>query len=43
MGSKLRHIVVSEYNYGILKEMGSKGESFDDVITKLLRTLRYGV
>ena len=42
MALKSRHIVVSELNYENLKELGSKGDSFDDVITKLLRKQKYG-
>ena len=39
---KSRHIVVSELNYEQLKELGSKGDSFDDIISKLLRKQKYG-
>ncbi len=42
MNSKSRHIVVSELNYEKLKELGCKGDSFDDVIAKLLRKQNYG-
>jgi len=42
MDSKSRHIVVSELNYENLKELGRKGDSFDDVISKLLRKQKYG-
>ena len=42
MDSKSRHIVVSELNYEKLKELGRKGDSFDDIIAKLLRKLNYG-
>lgn len=41
MALKSRHIVVSELNYGKLKELGHKGDSFDDIIAKLLRKLNY--
>jgi len=42
MNMKSRHIVVSELNYENLKELGNKGDSFDDIITKLLRKQKYG-
>ena len=42
MDSKSYHIVVSELNYEKLKELGRKGDSFDDIIAKLLRKLNYG-
>jgi len=32
----LRHIVVSEKNYEKLKNLGNVGDSFNDVISKLL-------
>jgi len=32
----LKHIVVSEENYRILKSLGKAGDSFNDVITKIL-------
>jgi predicted CopG family antitoxin len=39
MSSKtLKHITVDERNYLILKRVGSAGDSFNDVITKLLKT-----
>ena len=42
MNAKSHHIVISESNYEKLKELGSKGDSFDDVITNLLRKQKYG-
>ena len=42
MDLKSKHIVISQQNYDKLKAMGAKGDSFDDVIEKLLRTLKYG-
>ncbi|AJM91712.1 antitoxin VapB family protein [Nitrosopumilus piranensis] len=36
MNSKSYHIVVSEFNYEKLKKLGSKGDSFDDIVTRLL-------
>lgn len=33
----LKHIVISEENYQALKEMGQAGESFNDVVNKILR------
>jgi hypothetical protein len=38
--SRLRRIVVSERNYFALKELGHAGDSFNDVISKLLRIQR---
>jgi predicted CopG family antitoxin len=35
--SKYRNICVSESNYKILKEMGQTGDSFNDVLTKILK------
>jgi predicted CopG family antitoxin len=34
---RLKRIVVSEKNYVALKRLGHAGDSFNDVITKLLR------
>jgi|SRR5215204_107243 len=34
---RLRRIVVSEHNYFALKRLGYAGDSFNDVISKLLR------
>lgn len=34
---KLKRIVVSEHNYLALKRLGQAGDSFNDVISKLLR------
>ena len=33
---KLRHITVDEDNYAKLKSLGHAGDSFNDVITKIL-------
>jgi|GEM_PF-2504126 predicted CopG family antitoxin len=33
----LKHITVDQRNYLILKELGSAGESFNDVISRLLK------
>ena len=38
--SKLKRIVVSEKNYVALKRLGGAGDSFNDVISKLLRIQR---
>ena len=38
--SRLKRIVVSERNYLALKELGRAGDSFNDVISKLLRIER---
>jgi predicted CopG family antitoxin len=34
----LRHITVDERNYLTLKRLGSAGDSFNDVISKLLKS-----
>jgi len=34
----LRHIVVSEENFKKLKELGKAGDSFNDVISTILRS-----
>jgi predicted CopG family antitoxin len=39
-GSRLKRIVVSERNYLALKMLGHAGDSFNDVISKLLRIER---
>jgi predicted CopG family antitoxin len=39
-GSRLKRIVVSERNYLALKMLGHPGDSFNDVISKLLRIER---
>jgi predicted CopG family antitoxin len=33
---KNKHMVISETNYKKLKNMGKMGETFDDVLTKIL-------
>ncbi len=35
----LKHIVVSQENYQQLKECGDAGDSFNDVITNILKKL----
>ena len=37
---KLKRVVVSEHNYLALKRLGQAGDSFNDVISKLLRIHR---
>jgi predicted CopG family antitoxin len=37
MTSNLRQIAVSKQNYVLLKSMGQAGDSFNDVITRLLK------
>lgn len=37
---KLKRIVISEHNYLALKMLGHAGDSFNDVISKLLRIER---
>ena len=37
---KLKRIVVSEHNYLALKKVGYAGDSFNDVVSKLLRVYR---
>jgi predicted CopG family antitoxin len=37
---KLKRIVISEHNYLALKRLGYTGDSFNDVISKLLRIQR---
>jgi predicted CopG family antitoxin len=34
----LKHIAISEENYEILKDLGKAGDSFNDVLNKLLHT-----
>jgi predicted CopG family antitoxin len=36
----LKHITVDEQNYLILKRLGSAGDSFNDVISGLLKSTR---
>jgi len=38
--TKLKHIVVSEENFQKLKDFGRAGDSFNDVISKLLGSLK---
>lgn len=35
--NKLKQIAISEDNYNILKKLGGTGDSFNDVLTKILR------
>lgn len=37
MSSNLRQIAVSQQNYKILKSLGQAGDSFNDVMDKLLK------
>ena len=37
---KLKRIVISEHNYLTLKKVGYAGDSFNDVVSKLLRVYR---
>jgi len=39
MNKPLKHIVVNEDNFQKLKELGRAGDSFNDVITKILEKL----
>ena len=34
---RLKHIVIDEDNYRALKELGRTGDSFNDVLTNILR------
>ena len=36
--SKYKNICVSESNYKTLKELGQAGDSFNDVLTKILKS-----
>jgi hypothetical protein len=38
--TKLRQIVVDEYNYKELKRLGHAGDSFNDVITQVLEIVK---
>jgi predicted CopG family antitoxin len=38
--TKLKHITVSERNYHNLKTLGNAGDSFNDVVTQLLKCLQ---
>jgi predicted CopG family antitoxin len=38
--TKLRQIVVDDHNYRALKELGQAGDSFNDVITQVLRIVK---
>jgi predicted CopG family antitoxin len=38
--TKLKHITVSERNYHNLKRLGSAGDSFNDVVTEILKRLQ---
>jgi predicted CopG family antitoxin len=38
--SKLKRIVVSEHNYLALKRLGQAGDSFNDVVSRLLQVYR---
>ena len=40
MSSKLRQIAIDEGNYHALKELGLAGDSFNDVLTKVLKKLQ---
>ena len=37
MVQKLKHITVSESNYLTLKTLGNAGDSFNDVVTRVLK------
>jgi predicted CopG family antitoxin len=38
--TKLKHITVSDRNYHNLKRLGSAGDSFNDVVTEILKRLQ---
>jgi predicted CopG family antitoxin len=38
--TKLRHIVLDEQNYQALKKLGCAGDSFNDVVTDVLKRLQ---
>jgi len=38
--TKLRQIVVDEENYKALKDLGKAGDSFNDVITGMIRKVK---
>lgn len=40
MHQKLKPIVVDEKNYLALKELGKAGDSFNDVITQMVRKVK---
>ena len=40
--AKLKQIAVNESNYQALKELGHAGDSFNDVITQVLKKVRTG-
>jgi predicted CopG family antitoxin len=40
MSLKLRQIAVSEENYLFLKSLGKAGDSFNDVVTEMLKILK---
>jgi hypothetical protein len=37
---RLRHIVVNEANYDALSRLGTFGQSFNDVLTQLLKEMK---
>ena len=39
MGKKLKHITISETNYLALKKLGDTADSFNDVITEVLKNI----
>jgi predicted CopG family antitoxin len=40
--AKLKQIAVNESNYKALKELGRAGDSFNDVITRVLKKVKNG-
>jgi predicted CopG family antitoxin len=40
MSIRFKNIVVSETNYNVLKKLGDAGESFNDVITDILKKVQ---
>jgi predicted CopG family antitoxin len=41
MSSKLKQIAISQENYVTLKKLGDAGDSFNDVISRILEKLDY--
>jgi len=39
MSKKLKHITISEANYLTLKTLGNAGDSFNDVVTGVLKKM----
>ena len=40
MSTKFKNIVITDANYKVLKQLGNAGDSFNDVVTNILKKVK---